>query len=143
MESAMSKEYTKQDLIDLVQSLKDYTHESRNILGNDEREAEEFVNIFLNKKEEESKRSGRMTVNMNDIRITLYKATEALIHTLESNKHGFSTIELDISDIEYDVNTIRRMASLLMGCYEEGNNDFKNLSGKYESLIPFNDKGQL
>jgi hypothetical protein len=39
--------YTKQDLIDLVQSLKDYTHESHTILGHDEREASEFVDIFL------------------------------------------------------------------------------------------------
>jgi hypothetical protein len=40
--------YTKQDLIDLVQSLKDYTHESHTILGHDEREASEFVEIYLN-----------------------------------------------------------------------------------------------
>jgi hypothetical protein len=34
-------------MIDLVQSLKDYTRESNNILGHDEREASEFVDIFL------------------------------------------------------------------------------------------------
>jgi len=39
--------YKKQDLIDLVQGLKNYTHESGNILGHDEREAVEFVDIFL------------------------------------------------------------------------------------------------
>jgi len=55
----MSKEYiyTKQHLIDIVQQLKDYTKESRLILGNDEREAIKFVDIFLNeldnKKEQE------------------------------------------------------------------------------------------
>ena len=41
------KIYTKNDLIDLVQSLKDYTHESHSILGHDERDAQEFVDIFL------------------------------------------------------------------------------------------------
>ena len=39
--------YTKQDLIDLVESLKDYTKESHTILGHDDRDASEFVNIFL------------------------------------------------------------------------------------------------
>jgi hypothetical protein len=39
--------YTKQDLIDLVQQLKDYTKESHTILGHDDREAIEFVDIFL------------------------------------------------------------------------------------------------
>lgn len=43
----MSKLYTENDLIDLVQSLKDYTHESHSILGHDERDAKEFVDIFL------------------------------------------------------------------------------------------------
>ena len=41
------KLYTETDLIDLVQSLKDYTHESHSILGHDERDAKEFVDIFL------------------------------------------------------------------------------------------------
>jgi len=36
-----------EDLVDLVQSIKDYTHESKNIIGHDERDAKEFVNIFL------------------------------------------------------------------------------------------------
>jgi len=40
--------YTKQDLIDLVQKLKDYTKESHTILGHDDREPNEFVDIFLN-----------------------------------------------------------------------------------------------
>jgi hypothetical protein len=31
-----------------VQGLKDYTHESHTILGHDEREASEFVDIFYN-----------------------------------------------------------------------------------------------
>ena len=39
--------YTKQDMIDLVESLKDYTKESHTILGHDDREAIEFVDIFL------------------------------------------------------------------------------------------------
>jgi hypothetical protein len=39
--------YTKQDLINLVEQLKDYTRESNNILGHDEREASEFVDIFI------------------------------------------------------------------------------------------------
>jgi hypothetical protein len=39
--------YTKQHLIDLVQSLKDYTYESHTILGHDEREASEFVETFI------------------------------------------------------------------------------------------------
>ena len=40
--------YTKQDLIDLVQGLKDYTKESHTILGHDDRESIEFVDIFIN-----------------------------------------------------------------------------------------------
>jgi hypothetical protein len=39
--------YTKQDMINLVQSLKDYTYESHAILGHDEREASEFVETFI------------------------------------------------------------------------------------------------
>lgn len=49
--------FTKKDLIELVQDLKDYTAESRVILGHDEREAEEFVDIFLKKKYEQEKYS--------------------------------------------------------------------------------------
>jgi hypothetical protein len=41
--------YTKQDLIDLIQGLKDYTKESNTILGYDDRDASEFADIFLNK----------------------------------------------------------------------------------------------
>lgn len=40
--------YTKQDLIDLVESLKNYTKESHTILGHDDREPIEFVDIFIN-----------------------------------------------------------------------------------------------
>lgn len=41
------KLYKETDLIDLVQSLKNYTHESHSIIGHDERDAKEFVDIFL------------------------------------------------------------------------------------------------
>lgn len=47
-EARQKFEFSRQDLIDLVESLKDYTAESNNILGHDEREASEFVDIFLN-----------------------------------------------------------------------------------------------
>jgi hypothetical protein len=43
-----AKEIEKQRMIDLVQRLKDYTRESHNVLGFDEREASEFVDIFNN-----------------------------------------------------------------------------------------------
>jgi len=43
-----AKEIEKQRMIDLVQQLKDYTRESNNVLGFDEREASEFVEIFYN-----------------------------------------------------------------------------------------------
>jgi hypothetical protein len=42
----IAKEMENQRLINLVQSLKDYTHESHAILGHDERDASEFVEIF-------------------------------------------------------------------------------------------------
>ena len=44
------KEMEKQMLCDLVDELKNYTSESNNILGHDEREPIEFVEIFLNKR---------------------------------------------------------------------------------------------
>ena len=44
-----AKEMEKQRMIDLVQHLKDYTRESNNVLGFDERETSEFVDIFYNK----------------------------------------------------------------------------------------------
>ncbi len=44
-----AKEMERQRMIDLVQQLKDYTRESNNVLGFDEREASEFVEIFYNK----------------------------------------------------------------------------------------------
>jgi tmRNA-binding protein len=43
------KEPIEKQLCDLVQQLKDYTIESGNVLGYDERTPIEFVNIFLNK----------------------------------------------------------------------------------------------
>jgi len=43
-----AKEMEKERMIQLVQGLKDYTHESHTILGHDEREASEFVDIFYN-----------------------------------------------------------------------------------------------
>ena len=42
----IAKEMERQRMIDLVQQLKDYTRESNNVLGFDEREASEFVEIF-------------------------------------------------------------------------------------------------
>ena len=48
-----AKEMEKEQMVLLVQSLKEYTHESHTILGHDEREASEFVDIFLNKQFEE------------------------------------------------------------------------------------------
>ena len=42
-----AKEMEKERMIQLVQGLKDYTHESHTILGHDERNASEFVDIFL------------------------------------------------------------------------------------------------
>jgi len=45
----IAKEMEKQRMIDFVQQLKDYTRESNNVLGFDEREASEFVEIFYNK----------------------------------------------------------------------------------------------
>lgn len=39
-------QYTKKDMIDLINSLKDYTRESDNILGHDERDAEEFLKLW-------------------------------------------------------------------------------------------------
>ena len=43
-----AKEMEKERMIQLVQGLKDYTRESHTILGYDEREASEFVDIFYN-----------------------------------------------------------------------------------------------
>jgi hypothetical protein len=43
-----SKKFEKERMIQLVQVLKDYTHESHTILGHDERDASEFVDIFYN-----------------------------------------------------------------------------------------------
>jgi hypothetical protein len=44
--------YAKEIMIQLVDDLKAYTHESHTILGHDEREPIEFVEIFLNKNKE-------------------------------------------------------------------------------------------
>jgi hypothetical protein len=43
-------QYSKEDMIDLIQSLKDYTHESHTILGHDERDAEELIDIWQENK---------------------------------------------------------------------------------------------
>jgi len=69
------KLYTLNDLIDLVQSLKDYTNESHNILGHDERDAKEFVDIFLKDRtpielpsdEEIESKSSRVNPYMDDL----------------------------------------------------------------------------
>ena len=45
-----AKEKLEEMLCDLVEQLKDYTHQSKSILGHDEREPIEFVEIFLNKR---------------------------------------------------------------------------------------------
>jgi hypothetical protein len=47
----MAKEMEKQMLCDLVEQLKDYTNESKSILGHDEREPIEFVEIFLKERD--------------------------------------------------------------------------------------------
>ncbi len=43
-----AKVMEKEQMIQLVQGLKDYTREPHTILGHDEREASEFVDIFYN-----------------------------------------------------------------------------------------------
>jgi len=43
-----ARDMYREQLTNLVQSLMDYTAESHNILGHDDREASEFVDIFLN-----------------------------------------------------------------------------------------------
>ena len=57
--------YTKEDLIDLVQGLKDYTKESHTILGHDDREPSEFVNIFLNEISDEELESLSLAKELN------------------------------------------------------------------------------
>lgn len=52
-----AKEMERQRMIDLVQQLKDYTRESNNVLGFDEREASEFVEIFYNETFKSEKQS--------------------------------------------------------------------------------------
>jgi len=44
-----AKAMEREQKILLIEELKDYTKESQCILGNDEREASEFVDIFYNK----------------------------------------------------------------------------------------------
>lgn len=41
--------FSEEDVLDLIQSLKDYTHESHVILGQDEREPIEFLEIWKSK----------------------------------------------------------------------------------------------
>jgi hypothetical protein len=48
-EIQQAKEMERQQMTDLVESLKDYTKESLNILGHDNRDSIEFVNIYYNK----------------------------------------------------------------------------------------------
>jgi hypothetical protein len=43
-----AREIEREHLTNLVQSLMDYTTESHSILGHDEREASEFVDVYLN-----------------------------------------------------------------------------------------------
>jgi hypothetical protein len=45
-----AKEMENQMLIDLVEQLKNYTQEAKCILGDDERDASEFVEIFKQEK---------------------------------------------------------------------------------------------
>jgi len=47
--SKWQAEIEKEHMINLVQDLKDYTRESSIILGHDEREASEFVEMFYNR----------------------------------------------------------------------------------------------
>ena len=49
-----AKEKLEEMLCDLVEQLKDYTHQSKSILGHDEREPIEFVEIFLKERDENS-----------------------------------------------------------------------------------------
>ena len=44
----MEKQH-KEDMLDLIQSLKDYTREGHVILGHDERKPKEFLNIYYEK----------------------------------------------------------------------------------------------
>jgi len=46
MKFQQAKELENQRLIDLVEQLKNYTQEAKCILGDDERDASEFVEIF-------------------------------------------------------------------------------------------------
>ena len=62
--------YTKADLIDLVESLKDYTKESHTILGHDDREPIEFVDIFLNEISEEEALSLAKKVNKQPMKFS-------------------------------------------------------------------------
>jgi hypothetical protein len=39
--------FTKEELVEFAQELKDYTRESHSILGHDDRDAEEFVSLYL------------------------------------------------------------------------------------------------
>jgi hypothetical protein len=43
-----ARDMERENLTNLVQSLMDYTFESHSILGYDEREASEFVDVYLN-----------------------------------------------------------------------------------------------
>ena len=83
------KLYTENDLIDLVQSLKDYTHESHTILGHDEREAKEFVDIFLKDRtpielpSEESLKDKLFTL-ADEFAFAGYGKTAVILHTIHN-----------------------------------------------------------
>lgn len=47
MNLGIKTQYTYEDMVDLVQQIMDYTKEGRVILGHDEREPSEFVDIFV------------------------------------------------------------------------------------------------
>lgn len=50
MQKIRQEQYSREDLIDLVQDLMDYTLESSKVLGFDDREPEIFVDIFLERR---------------------------------------------------------------------------------------------
>ena len=47
------KKWTDQDMLDLIEGLMDYTHESHTVLGHDGRDAEYYFNLFVERKNNE------------------------------------------------------------------------------------------
>ena len=47
------KKWTDQDMLDLIEGLLDYTHESHTVLGHDGRDAEYYFNLFVERKNNE------------------------------------------------------------------------------------------